>query len=181
MTLFDTIRQRVTAREAAERYGLRFRRNRARCPWHDDSNPDLAFYENGTCYCHACHNGGDAVALTAQVFGLTMIEAAKQINADFSLGLGADKPVSTIVRNQVKQQRQRRDQAAEESRREWSLLCDVAHKADRQIAAVVNRLPSGEWEKAWDDPRFVQALRYRSRVENDLDQAWEEMAVTRYG
>ena len=44
--------------EAAKRYGLTFRGQRALCPWHEDSHPDLAFYRDGKCYCHACHHGG---------------------------------------------------------------------------------------------------------------------------
>ena len=80
--LFDAIRQRVTARQAAEAYGLSISRGgRALCPWHDDHKPDLAFY-GPRCYCHACHAGGDAVALTAQLHGLTMVEAAQKIKAD---------------------------------------------------------------------------------------------------
>ena len=178
MTLFDAIRERVTARDAAEVYGLYFGRNRrARCPWHDDDNPDLTFYANGTCYCHACHNGGDAVALTAQIFGLSMIEAAKKVNADFHLGLDAEKPVSVIVRNQIEQRRQEREKAVEAKRREWSFLCDVKHEAERQADAVVSKLKPNEFDKAWDDPKFCRALKYLSRVENDL----EELAVTRDG
>ena len=61
------------------------------CPWHDDHRPDLAFYGE-RCYCHACHQGGDAVALTARLHGLTMAEAARKINADFRLGLDLDAP-----------------------------------------------------------------------------------------
>lgn len=178
MTLFDAIKERVTARDAAEAYNLHFGHNRrARCPWHDDDHPDLAFYDNGTCYCHACHRGGDAVALTAQIFGLSMIEAAKKLNTDFHLGLDAGKPVSVIVRKQIEQRRQEREKAIEAKRREWSFLCDVKHEAERQIDAVVGKLKSGEWDKAWNDPQFVRALQYRSRVENDL----EELAVTRDG
>lgn len=182
MTLFDAIRERVTARDAAEMYGLHFGRNRrARCPWHADDNPDLTFYENGTCYCHACHNGGDAVALTAQIFGLSMIEAAKKLNTDFHLGLDAGKPVSVIVRNQIEQRRQEREKAVEAKRREWSFLCDVKHEAERQIDAVVSKLKPEELDKAWDDPQFVRALKYHVRAESDLDRLWEEMAVARDG
>ena len=181
LTLFESVKERVTAREAAEMYGMRFRGKRARCPWHADNHPDLAFYDNGTCYCHACHAGGDAVSLTAQIFGLSMTDAARKLNDDFHLGIEADKPVSVIVRNQIEQRRQERKKAAEEKRREWALLCDVKHEAQRQIDAVVSKLKSGEWDKAWNDPQFVRALQYRSRVENDLDMLLDEMAVTRYG
>lgn len=81
--LFERIRERVTARDAAAMYGLEIGRSgRARCPWHDDKHPDLAFYDE-RCYCHACHEGGDAVALTAKLYGLTPLDAARKVNVDF--------------------------------------------------------------------------------------------------
>ena len=87
-TLFDAVRNAVTAEETARAYGLAFGRNgRALCPWHADTHPDLAFYDGGArCYCHACHAGGDSIALTAQLFGLSPLEAARKLNADFHLG-----------------------------------------------------------------------------------------------
>ena len=178
MTLFDAIKERVTARDAAEAYNLHFGHNRrARCPWHDDSNPDLTFYDNGTCYCHACHNGGDAVSLTAQIFGLSMIDAARKINSDFGLGLDCDKPVPPYERNQIEQRRMKRERAKKRKRREWSFLCDVLHEADRQINEIVNAADHHDLDKVWDNPNFVRALQYRSRAGDDLDCLWEEMAV----
>ena len=48
MTVFELVRQEVTAEDVARLYGLKFGRNgRAVCPWHSDHHPDLRFYENG--------------------------------------------------------------------------------------------------------------------------------------
>ena len=182
MTLFDAIRERVTARDAAEMYDLHFGRNRrACCPWHADNHPDLTFYDNGTCYCHACHNGGDAVSLTAQIFGLSMIDAARKINSDFGLELDGEKPLSPTERNQIEQRRTKRERARKKDRREWSFLCDVLHEADRQINEIVDAADRRDWGKVWDNPKFVRALQYRSRAENDLDRIWAETAVMRHG
>lgn len=180
LTLFESVKERVTAREAAEMYGMRFRGKRARCPWHADNHPDLAFYDNGTCFCHACHAGGDAVSLTAQIFGLTMIDAARKINADFGLGLDVEKPLSPTERKRIEQRRLNREREKEKDRREWSFLCDVLHEANRQIDAIVNAADRRDWDKVWDNPQFVRALQYRSRAENDLDRLYE-MAVMRHG
>ena len=181
MTLFDAVKERVTAREAAEKYGLMFRGQRARCPWHADSHPDLAFYDNGTCYCHACHNGGDAVALTAQIFGLPMIDAARKINSDFGLGLDDGKPLSILAKKQIARRREGRDKAKEKERREWDLLCRVKREADRQIDEIVNAADRRDLDKVWENPAFTKALSYKARAENDLDRIWEEMAVARHG
>ena len=51
MGLFDSVRTAVTARQAAERYGLQFDRagRRARCIWHSpDRHPSLSF-KGGYC------------------------------------------------------------------------------------------------------------------------------------
>ena len=86
-SIFEIVKSQVSAREAAKVYGLPFDRtgNRAFCPWHDDGkHAALAFYNDG-CYCFACNRGGDSIALTAQILGLTQYEAAKQLAKDFRI------------------------------------------------------------------------------------------------
>lgn len=165
MTIFEGIRAQVGARDVAELYGLRFGRNgRALCPWHDDHHPDLRFYENGTCHCFACHAGGDAVALTAQLFGIQPIEAARKINSDFHLGLDEDSPQVPLGPSKAEIRRER----LEAERQEWGALCEVVQQADKRLATF-------SAESAWDDPRFVAVLQARSRANNELDNIWEEV------
>jgi len=87
--LFDGIRERITARDAAEFYGLTItRQNKALCPWHADSNPSLSFdRRTGRCRCFSCNNGGSAIDLVSAILGITPLQAAQRINADFRLGL----------------------------------------------------------------------------------------------
>lgn len=161
--IFDAIRSGVTAKEAAEAYGLRFGRNgRAACPWHEDRNPDLAFYGE-RCYCHACHNGGDAVSLTAQIFGLSMIDAARKINTDFALGLNADAPPEDRPRVNRAEERRR---ALEVERRRWGFLCDVVREADERLQTM---------GKGWDDPMFSTVLAARARADLELELMWLEV------
>lgn len=162
--LFDAIRQRVTARQAAETYGLSIHRNgRALCPWHDDHRPDLAFY-GVRCYCHACHAGGDAVSLVAQLHGLTMVEAARRINVDFRLGLDADTPVKPTGPTEA----ERRQTQREQDRRRWGTLCEIVRQADARLLAFHDG-------SAWDNPTFLQTLEARSRAEMTLDNLWAEV------
>lgn len=84
--LFDLVREGITAREAAEAYGLAVNRyGKAFCPWHDDSRPSLSFKGN-FCKCFACNNGGSAIDLTARLFSITPLEAARKLNNDFRIG-----------------------------------------------------------------------------------------------
>ena len=163
MTLFDLIRREVAAEDAAKVYGLPFGRNgRARCPWHEDHNPDLKFYPDGTCYCFACHAGGDATALTAQIFGMGQLEAAERLREDFHLDQPIDdRPMPTAAR-------QRRDQR-EQQRGKWIFLCDVVHEAD----ALLTTFPA---ETAWNNPVFRAVLMARARADEQLDMMWWGLA-----
>ena len=166
--VFEVIRERVPAKCAAEAYGLYFRAGRARCPWHEDNHPDLAFYQDGTCYCHACHHGGDAADLTAQIFGLSMIGAVKKINEDFNLGLDLGRPVSRAERQKRERERAARRREEERRRREWAFLCAVRREADEQVRAAER--PARDRDRLWDDPAFQTALSRRARADNELDR-----------
>ena len=156
--LFNVVRNGVSALEAAQAYGLAFgRNNRARCPWHDDKHPDLAFYDGGKrCYCHACHAGGDSIALTAQLFGLSPLEAARKLNADFHLGADEREYAPPSGASKAEQRR---------ALREWwnhrfSELCEV----ERQALKCLPRLPGG-----WDNPAFRRTLRALALVQDELE------------
>ncbi len=166
--VFEVIRERVPAKCAAEAYGLYFRAGRARCPWHEDNHPDLAFYQDGTCYCHACHHGGDAADLTAQIFGLSMIGAVKKINEDFNLGLDLGRPVSRAERQKRERERAARRREEERRRREWAFLCAVRREADEKVRAAER--PARDRDRLWDDPAFQAALSRRARADNELDR-----------
>lgn len=166
--VFEVIRERVPAKCAAEAYGLYFRAGRARCPWHEDNHPDLVFYQDGTCYCHACHHGGDAADLTAQIFGLSLIGAVKKINEDFNLGLDLGRPVSRAERQKRERERAARRREEERRRREWAFLCAVRREADEQVRAAER--PARDRDRLWDDPAFQTALSRRARADNELDR-----------
>lgn len=173
-TLFESIKTGVTAEEAARAYGLEFGRNRrARCPWHEDTHPDLAFYEQGTrCYCHACHQGGDVIALTAQLFSLTPLEAARKLNEDFRLNARAGKPSPAAAPARLQREkalRRWRDQR-------FSYACAAEKDARSHLEAT---------RGGWDNPDFRLALRAMAysqdecellhALKNDELSAWSEV------
>ena len=90
MNIFQEMKERVTARQVAERYGLKVSRNgMACCPFHNDKHPSMKIDQN--YYCFACGAKGDAVNYVAVLFGLSQFEAAKKINEDFSLEIPIEK------------------------------------------------------------------------------------------
>ena len=91
MNIFQEMKERVTARQVAERYGLKVSRNgMAHCPFHNDKHPSMKIDRN--YYCFACGAKGDAVNYVAILFGLSQFEAAKKINEDFSLEIPIGQP-----------------------------------------------------------------------------------------
>lgn len=90
MNIFQEVKSYVTAKQAAEQYGIRVGRNQmACCPFHDDHHPSMKIDTN--YYCFACGAKGDVIGLTAGLFGLSPYEAASKLIADFQLPLTAEK------------------------------------------------------------------------------------------
>ena len=86
---FKAIKGLVTAREAAEHYGLTVNsRGMALCPFHDDHNPSMKLDERFHCF--GCGEDGDVIDFTAKYFILSLKEAAEKLLADF--GNGVDLP-----------------------------------------------------------------------------------------
>ena len=163
MTLYELVRQEVTAKQVAELYGLKIDRSgRGYCPWHDDGNhPALSFDRNGWCHCFVCHMNGDATDLAAQMLELPKIEAARRIKADFHLDAPIDGRPSPTARLRMKQ----RDKKAKFNR-EWAMLCDVVHEADKLLAT---------YTPGTIDAEFDLILDARCKADQRLNLMWEEI------
>lgn len=84
MSIFSEVKECLTARQAAEYYGLKVRRNgTACCPFHDDKHPSMKIDKNFHCF--ACGVGGDAVDYVSCMFGLSQYDAALKLIENFSL------------------------------------------------------------------------------------------------
>lgn len=93
MRLFETIKETITVRQAADYYGMKIgRNNMICCPFHNDRHPSMKL--NPTYYyCFGCGATGDVIQFVANLFGLSNYEAAKKIAADF--GITPDPPPVT--------------------------------------------------------------------------------------
>ena len=90
MNLFQNIKYAVSCREAAERYGLTVRRGgMACCPFHDDRTPSMKLYPDHF-HCFGCGRTGDVIDLAARLTGLSALDAARRLAADF--GIDTDRP-----------------------------------------------------------------------------------------
>lgn len=102
MGTLDQVKARVSARQAAERYGVDVNRaGKARCIWHSpDAHPSLSF-KDGYCHCFTCGRGGSSIDVVMQLYGLSVADAAGKLNEDFSLGLSYSKPTAGAYRHSV--------------------------------------------------------------------------------
>ena len=70
MSIYTQIKNAVSVKEAAERYGLSVTRNgMARCPFHEDHSPSLKLNED-YYYCFGCHATGDVIDFVSNLFQL---------------------------------------------------------------------------------------------------------------
>ena len=95
MNLFQTIKAAVTVKQAAALYGLPITTTgMTRCPFHEDHTPSMKLTDT-YYYCFGCGATGDVIDLTARLFDLSSLQAARKMAQDF--GLGPDKPPSSAV------------------------------------------------------------------------------------
>ena len=78
MNLFETVKTAVNAREAAQLYGVAVNRcGMALCPFHNDHHPSLLVADDHY-HCFACGAHGDVIDLAANLFGLSLYDAARK-------------------------------------------------------------------------------------------------------
>ena len=99
--IFQDIKDRVDLKDLVRFYGLEVDRGGfACCPFHNERHPSFKVYEDHY-HCFGCGEHGDHVDFVQKLYGLSNIEAAKQIIKDFGLGLETGeiaKPITTRPR-----------------------------------------------------------------------------------
>lgn len=85
MTIFEAVKSTVTPKMAAEHFGLSVSRNgMVCCPFHDDRHPSMKLYDDHF-HCFGCQANGDVIEFTSKLFGITALEAAQKLAADFGV------------------------------------------------------------------------------------------------
>jgi len=168
LDVFKVVKQNVTARQAAELYGLQVKHNgMACCPFHDDKTPSMKLDER--YYCFGCHASGDAIDLVAGLFQISKLEAAKQIAEDFHIEYdrrskdSRRKPMTTEqkreleMRQKQKEFRTWRSKALSDLNGDYRLLTERAEA----FAPIERDVPFS--------PRFVQAIKDKDTVHFYID------------
>ena len=94
MNFFETVKQTVTTRQAAERYGLSVNQSgMTRCPFHEDHNPSMKVDDR--FYCFGCGASGDFIDFTARLFGISLKDATEKLAEDF--GINSRPPTQSDI------------------------------------------------------------------------------------
>ena len=164
MTIFEEVKELVDVPTAARHYGVEVHRgNMALCPFHRERNPSCKLYADHY-YCFGCQAHGDIIRLVQELFGLTPIEAVKQLNSDFGLGLDLDKPPDMTAVNRRRQVIAK--QKAEQARTEhmYDVLLKYFTLLDKYKMRYAPTSPDEE-----TDRRFVYALQNIGSAEYMLE------------
>ena len=154
--LFETVKQSITIREAAERYGIEVKRGgMVCCPFHDDKNPSMKLNKE-YFYCFGCGATGDVIDLVARLFDLSSFEAAQKLVQDF--GIDPDKPPAAAAL--PKPERPLLKAYRQEQVRCLRVLCDYLHLLE---VWKQNYAPSNPDDSL--DDRFVEACQMLDYVE----------------
>lgn len=157
--VFEAVKQSVSAREAAEFYGIEVKRNgMACCPFHDDKNPSMKVDQRFHCF--GCGADGDVIDFTAKLFDLSPKEAAEKLAQDFGLIYDSQAPPRRrYVRQKTEAQKFREDR-----QRCYRVLSDYYYLLKKWEA---DRSPRTLEEEP--HPRFVEAIQKKAYVEYLLD------------
>lgn len=161
--LFESVKSRVPVPLAAERYGVQAdRKGRCRCPFHPDKTPSMQLNKT-YYYCFGCHCTGEVIDFTGRLLGLSPLEAARKLAADF--GIDPNTPASAAA--PLPRIRRSESPRTREGRCACVLMAyERLLKRRQQRFAPVH--PSGDW-----DTRFVSASHALPQVSFLIDCLYE--------
>ena len=155
MSIFQSVKESVTARQAAEQYGLKVDRNgMVCCPFR-----------------FACGAKGDVITFTGKLFGMSPYEAAKKLITDFNLPIPLKEQMS--VQNKFRDREGKKVQ----SRYHFSVKSKVKTWKNHAVKVLTDYL---SWIRFWkqfygsgpepfEQECFLEALDNERKINDYLD------------
>ena len=160
MSPFDAIRGKVTARQAAEYYGLKIERNgMVCCPFHNDRHPSMKV--DNRFHCFGCGADGDTIDFVARYFNLSLKDAAIKLCNDFGVTYDTGHYTQPARAKPVKSDEQIFKEVTD---RCFNVLCDYLHL----LKQWKTEYAPGDADEDWH-PYFCEALKEIDHVEYLLD------------
>ena len=159
MSIFETVKETISVRQAAECYGLKLSRNNmVCCPFHNDRHPSLKLNED-YFFCFGCGAKGDVIDFVARLFDLSNYEAAQKLVTDFRLD---PKPPNAAA--MVKPKHPHIRQFRKDEMLCFRVLTDYLHLLEEWKVRYAPKTPEDEW-----DDRFVEACQMLDHIEHLAD------------
>ena len=159
-SVFETVKQSITVREAAQMYGIEVNRSgMACCPFHDDKNPSMKLNEE-YFYCFGCGATGDVIDFTARLYNLSPKEAAEKLAQDFGLAYDSQAP----PRRRYVRQKSEAQKFKEDRNHTFRVLADYFHLLRKWETDYTPKTPEEN-----PHPRFMEAIQRKDYVGYLLD------------
>ena len=163
MVSFNKIKQAVTARRAAEKYGIQVNRyGFACCPFHHENRPSMKI--DTRYHCFSCNEDGDAIDFTAKLFGISLKEAAEKLAADFEVASSPEGNRSFYHWKPKTNQ----EWVQENFNALWDLLCEYLQVMRKQRDQYAPKTPDDPF-----DDKYIQAVYEIEFVGLMMDKLWE--------
>lgn len=157
-SVFEVVKQSVTAREAAEHYGIVVGRGgMACCPFHDDRHPSMKLNED-YFYCFGCGATGDVIDFTARLYDLSPKEAAEKLALDFGLANDSQAP----PRRRYVRQKTEAQKLKGKREHGWRVLTDYYHLLRKWETDYSPKTPDED-----PHPRFMEAIQKKDYMALD--------------
>ena len=158
--IFQDIKDRVDLKDLVRYYGLEVDRGGfACCPFHNEKTPSFKVYGDHY-HCFGCGEHGDHIDFVQKLYGVSNIEAAKQISQDFGLRL-FDREIAIPVNPYLK---------------EKNVMNKWLKEAKQAVSEYIDIL--NHWEKIYTprspiDPvsdKYLESIHEKAYAEMFLDE-----------
>lgn len=177
----DDIKNRVSMREVCYQYGIEIVREKAICPFHNDTHASMQIYDGQRgWFCFVCNEGGDVISFVQRYFGLDFHGACEKINNDFRLGLPIGKQLSLREYREAEQAAKKRRERIEKEKAKRQALIDEYNAAlDDYVILDIHRTEyAPKRENCVLNDFYVESIKNICFAENRLTEA--EMRLYEY-
>ena len=160
--IYEYVKERITARDAAELYGYKVDRNgKMCCPFHQDKNPSAKADERFHCF--VCNVDDDAIGFTSRLFGLSSYQAALKLASDYGISLPT-KRRKPVEKPQPQSLRLTREQIV-------NMYADSVYSVYCKYFRILNTWLHDNWltEDVYARECFFDIMDIRDKLEDLLD------------
>lgn len=151
MSYFQSLKDSITCRDAAEGYGLEVNAaGMARCPFHEDRHPSLKLGQGFHCF--GCGVHGDVISFVSRLFGIATGDAAQKLARDFGIPVHLRGPPTLPA------------PVSASDLEQWVTFAkEVLHRYYDLLVMWKQKLPPTSPEESWH-PLFVEALQRQADI-----------------